>query len=144
MLVLASLAVFAGLGWGEQFSSVTFNVVLVSVVFVFALSFLGVWEIPLPGFVGVAAGSHLADREGPDGAFTKGVLTTTLATSCSGPLLGSALTWAVTQPAPLTYGVFATVGAGGRGRHAGRSTPGSIAQLKDATVSPGNSQTRRL
>ena len=36
----------------------------------------------------------LATKEGPSGAFFKGVLTTVLATPCSGPLLGSALTWA--------------------------------------------------
>ncbi len=112
MMVLARLAVFAGIGWGEQFSSSAFNIVLASAVFAFALSFLGVWEIPIPGFVGsMAAGSH-ADQEGYAGAFSKGVLTTLLATPCSGPFLGSALTWAVSQPAPLTYTAFAAIGPG--------------------------------
>ncbi|MGF1581023.1 MAG: protein-disulfide reductase DsbD family protein [Gemmataceae bacterium] len=112
MLVLATLAVFAGIGWGAQFSSVTFNVVLTAVVFVFALSFLGVWEIPIPGFVSKVAGGGTADKEGYTGAFAKGVLTTLLATPCSGPFLGPALAWAVGQPAWMTYSVFATVGLG--------------------------------
>ncbi len=80
-------------------------------MFAFALSFLGVWEIPIPGLVGSAAGT--ADqKEGYSGAFIKGGLSTVLATPCSGPFLGSALTWAVTQPAHLTYLVFGTVGLG--------------------------------
>jgi thiol:disulfide interchange protein DsbD len=111
MLVLASVAVFAGLGWGEQFSSTAFSVTLAALVFAFALSFLGIWEIPVPGFVGAAeAGS--AHREGLTGAFSKGVLSTLLATPCSGPFLGAALAWAVAQPAPLTYTVFTFVGLG--------------------------------
>ena len=49
------------LGWGEQFSSTAFNVVMVAVVFVMALSFLGVWEIPIPGFVGLGQGRRSGD-----------------------------------------------------------------------------------
>jgi thiol:disulfide interchange protein DsbD len=111
-MVLATLAVSVGLGWGQQFSSVTFNVVLSSVVFAFALSFLGVWEIPIPGFVGSSDVQSLADKEGPAGAFVKGILTTVLATPCSGPMLTPALTWAVSQPPLITYAGFACVGLG--------------------------------
>lgn len=110
MLVLASLAVFAGLGWGEQFSSTGFTVTLIGIVFAFGLSFLGVWDIPLPGFVSAADGK--APTEGYAGAFSKGILSTLLATPCSGPFLGAALAWAVTQPSVLTYAVFVTVGLG--------------------------------
>lgn len=110
MLILATLAVFAGLGWGEQFSSAAFTVTLSTIVFGFGLSFLGVWEIPLPGFVGDASGS--VKQEGYGGAFSKGILSTLLATPCSGPFLGAALAWAVTQPTYLTYAVFVAVGLG--------------------------------
>ena len=110
MLILATLAVFAGLGWGEQFSSAGFTVTLSAIVFAFGLSFLGVWEIPLPGFIGAANGT--TKQEGYGGAFSKGILSTLLATPCSGPFLGAALAWAVTQPTYLTYSVFAAVGLG--------------------------------
>ncbi len=110
MLVLATFAVFAGLGWGEQFSNTGFSVTLAAIVFAFGLSFLGVWEIPAPGFVGTAGGS--GSCEGYGGAFSKGVLSTLLATPCSGPFLGSALAWAIVQPAYLTYTVFAFVALG--------------------------------
>jgi len=110
MLVLATFAVFAGLGWGEQFSSTAFSVTLAAIVFAFALSFLGVWEVRVPGFVGTAGGS--ASGEGYGGAFSKGVLSTLLATPCSGPFLGSALAWAIVQPTYLTYLVFSVVALG--------------------------------
>jgi thiol:disulfide interchange protein len=111
-MVLATLAVFAGLGWGQQFSSAGFNIILASVVFAFALSFLGIWEIPIPGFVGSGKVGDLATKEGASGAFFKGVLTTVLATPCSGPLLSPALTWAVGQPPLVAYLGFGAVGMG--------------------------------
>jgi suppressor for copper-sensitivity B len=110
MLVLATFAVFAGLGWGQQFSNTGFSVTLAAIVFAFGLSFLGVWEMPAPGIVGTVGGS--ASGEGYVGAFSKGVLSTILATPCSGPFLGSALAWAIVQPAYLTYTVFAFVALG--------------------------------
>jgi thiol:disulfide interchange protein DsbD len=109
MLVLASLAVFVGLGWGEQFGSTAFSVTLAAIVFAFALSFLGVWEIPLPGFVGAA---DAGKGEGYGGALSKGVLSTLLATPCSGPFLGSVLAWAIAQPPLFTFAVFGMVGLG--------------------------------
>ena len=111
-MVLATMAVVLKLGWGEQFSSTTFNLVLVCVVYVFGLAMLGVWEIPIPGFVGTSKSLDASEQEGAIGAFCKGALTTVLATPCTGPLLGPALTWAVKQPPLLTYTAFATVGLG--------------------------------
>ncbi|MBI3839215.1 MAG: thioredoxin family protein [Planctomycetia bacterium] len=118
-LVLATLASAASLGlreenlgWGEQFTSTSFNVVMVAVVFVMALSFLDVWEIPIPGFVGSGVAADAAAREGAAGAFAKGVLTTVLATPCSGPLLGSVFAFTLRQPPPITYLIFSCVGLG--------------------------------
>jgi thiol:disulfide interchange protein len=111
-LVLATMAKVMGLGWGDQFRSLPFNVALTAIVFVFALSFLGIWEIPIPGFVASGKASEAAEQEGPAGAFCKGVLTTVLATPCSGPLLVPALAWAVAQPVLVTYLGFLCVGLG--------------------------------
>ena len=107
-MVLAFLAVQFGLGWGEQFESLTFKVIMIAVVVVFGLSFFGVWEIPVPGF----GGGSLDQKEGVLGAFFKGILTTILATPCSGPLLIPAVVWAISQPPYLTYMVFAALGLG--------------------------------
>ncbi len=111
-LVLASLAVFMQLGWGELFAYPGFNVAIASVIFAMGLSFLGVWEIPIPGFIGTGKAVELGQREGLTGAFAKGVITTILATPCTGPFMGSALAWAVNQPPWKTYAVFASVGLG--------------------------------
>ena len=111
-LVLASLAVFFNLGWGHLFKMAEFNIVMAAIVFAMGLSFLGVWEIPIPGFIGSGKSADLAQREGFAGAFSKGVITTILATPCTGPFMASALAWAVNQPPVNTYAVFASVGLG--------------------------------
>jgi thiol:disulfide interchange protein len=111
-MVLAGLAAFVGLGWGQQFSNSTFNIALAAVVFAMALSFLGVWEIPIPGFIGSGRANDLAAREGVAGAFAKGMITTVLATPCTGPFLGTSLAWAVRQPPHVTFMLFGCVGLG--------------------------------
>lgn len=111
--VLATLAVSPQhLGWGQLFGKTWFSVTLAAVVFVMGLSFLGVWELPIPGFVGRGKASDLAAQEGAVGAFAKGALTTVLATPCSAPFLASALFWAVAQPPLLTYAVLLSAGLG--------------------------------
>lgn len=108
-LVLATLAAFFQLGWGGLYQQLGFTVLMISVVFVFGLSFLGVWEIPIPGFSGGSGGGQ---KEGLFAAFFKGVLTTFLATPCSGPLLVPAVVWAMAQPMLITYLVFFAMGVG--------------------------------
>ena len=99
-------------GWGEQFQFSAFNIVLTSVVFAFALSFLGVWEVPIPGFIGASSANEAAEREGATGAFIKGILATLLATPCVGPLLIPATTWAIQQPVWMTFTAFTFIGLG--------------------------------
>jgi thiol:disulfide interchange protein len=111
-MVLASLAAFAGLAWGEHFQSAAFNIVLSAVVFAMAISFLGVWEIPIPGFVGSGKAANAAAQEGAFGALAKGVLTTVLATPCSGPYLGAVFFYALKQPPPVIYLIFGSIGLG--------------------------------
>jgi thiol:disulfide interchange protein len=107
-LVLAFFAVQFGLGWGQQFEGLTFKVIMIAVVVVFGLSFFGVWEIPLPGF----GGGGMDQKEGLFGAFSKGILTTLLATPCSGPMLIPVVVWGIAQPAMVTYLVFLALGLG--------------------------------
>jgi suppressor for copper-sensitivity B len=110
--ILAGAAVRANLSWAEHFGSVTFMVSMIGVVFAFALSFLGVWEIPIPGFVGSSKMQGVAEREGAIGAFSKGVLSTILATPCAGPLMVPAVSWAIVQPPGLTFLAFTCIGLG--------------------------------
>lgn len=95
MLILAAVTIAAKLiygqtfGWGQQFERLDFQVGLAMLVFAMALSFLGVWEIPIPGFATSSKSGELMAQEGHLGAFLKGILTTVLATPCSGPFLGA-------------------------------------------------------
>jgi thiol:disulfide interchange protein len=111
-MVLAALAATVGFAWGEQFTLTWFKVAMTAVVFVMALSFLGVWEIPIPGFVGAGRAGQLQTKEGPSGAFFKGVFATLLATPCSGPFLGPVFGYVLKQPPAMAYGIFAAVGLG--------------------------------
>lgn len=109
-MALALLAILFGLGWGEQFQSQTFMIVMIAVVFAFALSLFGVFELGVPGKIGVLAGG--APREGIVDAFLKGIMATVLATPCSGPFLGSTLTWTLGQPPMTVLLVFGMLGLG--------------------------------
>jgi len=119
-VVFATLALFMGLGWGQQNQHDSFNIVMVAVIFVMALSFIGVWEIPIPGFVGSGKIAEKSEKEGPLAAYTKGIITTLLAIPCSGPGVSVAFTYCATQMAdnPGTrevvnvYAVFVALGLG--------------------------------
>lgn len=121
-LILAGLSASASLGlsggdgqglaWGEQFTYTWFKVALIALVFAMALSFLGVWEIPIPGFVGSGKAGQMQSQEGASGAFFKGVFTTILATPCTGPFLGSVFGFTLEQPAYVSFLVFGTIGLG--------------------------------
>jgi thiol:disulfide interchange protein len=112
LAVLAAKAGQVGKDWGEQFTLPWFKVALIGLVFAMALSFLGVWEIPIPGFMGTGRANQLQAREGVSGAFFKGVFATVLATPCSGPLLASTFAYVAMQPPIVAYGVFAAMGLG--------------------------------
>ena len=99
-------------GWGEQFGAIQFRILITAFMFSLALSFLGVWEIPIPGFAMSKTSTELSNREGFQGAFYKGLITTLLATPCSAPFLGGVFLVALTQPAWVVLLIFAGVGLG--------------------------------
>ncbi len=99
-------------GWGEQFGSAPLRIGLTILMFAMALSFLGVWEIPIPGFATSQTSTELMQREGPVGAYCKGLLTTVLATPCSGPGLAAAFAVAISQPAWVIVLMYLGVGLG--------------------------------
>lgn len=98
--------------WGEHLGDPAFAIPLLLLVFTLGLSMFGVWEIPIPGFVGSGKANELAMKEGPAGAFFKGVLTTILATPCSGPFIGVAVGIAVIAPIWLNFSMFTAMALG--------------------------------
>ncbi|MGI9470579.1 MAG: protein-disulfide reductase DsbD domain-containing protein [Rubripirellula sp.] len=116
--IMSVFAIFAGVaavskfGWGEQFTYFPVRLGLTLVLFALALSYLGVWEIPVPGMAAGKASQDLQSREGLLGAFSKGVFATVLATPCSGPLLGYILGLTLDLSPAHTIAIFLTVGLG--------------------------------
>ena len=108
-MVLATLAAFAGMAWGGLFQHAGFIIAMAALVFVMALSLLGVFELPVPGMVGSVGA---AQREGLSGAFLTGIFATLLATPCSGPFLGTTLGWSVQQPPHVIYAVWTVMALG--------------------------------
>jgi thiol:disulfide interchange protein len=108
-VVLGLKATIGGVGWGFQFQYPGYVAVLTSIVFAFALSMFGVFEIPA---VGANHAGEAASREGLAGHFLTGVFATLLGTPCSAPFLGPAIGFAFSQSAPVTLLFFTIVGLG--------------------------------
>jgi thiol:disulfide interchange protein DsbD len=96
-------------GWGFQLQSPRFVAALAYLFFAMGLGLSGLVELGA-GFMGL--GSQLADRGGYSGSFFTGVLATVVASPCTAPFMGTALGFAVTQPAPVALAVFAALGCG--------------------------------
>ena len=111
-LVLATLSAFLNLGWGQQMTQLWFRLTMLVLMFAFGLSFLGVWEMTIPGLGGSEVVETTQGREGLPGAFFKGIFTTILGVSCSGPFLGGVFGYTLTQPWWVTYLIFIFVGLG--------------------------------
>ncbi len=113
-LALVVIALKAGgseVTWAFQFQNPWFNVVIGSLVFVFALNLFGVFEIVLPGHASNAL-SEASSKEGYLGSFSQGVFATLLATPCTAPFLGSALGFAFSQSAAIILITFAAIALG--------------------------------
>ena len=111
-MILATLSITIGLAWGAQNTNFWFRLGILVVSFALSLSLFGVWEIPIPGFAGSEGSSKLQQQEGLTGAFFKGLFTTILGISCSGPLLGFVLGTTIGMPPLYTLMVFGFIGLG--------------------------------
>lgn len=100
--------------YGAQNSIPGYAVGMAAIMFVMGLSLLGVWEIPIPGFVGSGKASHAMAQEGAFGAMAKGAITTLLGASCGGPIVAVAFGFALDRnsSALATLAVFGLIGLG--------------------------------
>ena len=99
----------AQLGWGFQLQSPVFLIVLSSFMFLFGLSMFGVFEI---GTSLTTVGGKTQGKSGFGGSFISGITATIVATPCTAPFMGSALGFALTQPAWVSLIVFTFIGLG--------------------------------
>jgi len=107
-IVLAFKAAGAELGWGFQFQSPLFVMLLAYLMFAVGLSQSGM--ISFGGSF-----SRLGAYGGNDGygmSFLAGGLAAVVATPCTAPFMATALGFAVSQPAPILLAIFVALGLG--------------------------------
>lgn len=111
-LAAVVLAVQAGgsrLGWGFQFQSPLFVLLMAWLLFGVGLNLSGAFTLG-GGLAGI--GNGLAAREGYRGSFFTGALAAVVATPCTAPFMGVAIGFAMTQSPPVLVGIFLALGAG--------------------------------
>lgn len=110
-LAVGLKAAGGGLTWGFQFQNPYLLTGLIALVFVFALSMFGIFEVTLGGDAATQM-DKLARKDGYGGAFLHGLFTTLLGTSCTAPLLGPVLGLALVQSTAGIFAIFAAIAAG--------------------------------
>jgi suppressor for copper-sensitivity B len=108
MVALKSAGV--AVGWGVQFQEPLFLVFMVALLTLFAANLWGLFEVPLPGWLGAVARS--GDSARLLGNVAAGAFATLLATPCSAPFLGTALGFALAAGPAEIFSVFLALGIG--------------------------------
>ncbi len=98
------------IGWGVQFQHPWFLVAMTLVLVLFAANLLGWFELPLPAWIGRVGGAE--HGSGLAGQFFTGMLATLLATPCSAPFVGTAVTFAFSRGAGEIFMIFVALGVG--------------------------------
>ena len=99
------------ISWGMQFQQPYFLVVITLIMFLFMMNMFGQFEITLPnklsniGFFGASNNKYLKD-------FFNGFFATLMATPCSAPFVGTAITAAFTQSYIMSISIFFFMGLG--------------------------------
>lgn len=97
----------ADMMWGQLYQHESILLVLLVLVFLMGLSMLGVFTLPV---IDLKAGT---DSRNPRlQSYLTGLVSTFLATPCSGPMLGGVLGWAFTQSLVVLVVIFWAVGVG--------------------------------
>lgn len=104
--ILAFLLGMADFMWGQLYQNQAVLLVMLLLVFLMGLSMLGVFTLPAFDLRVGKSGSPMLN------SYFTGLVSTFLATPCSGPLLGGVLAWAFTQPLTVLLAIFWAVGLG--------------------------------
>ena len=109
--LLALKWIGVSVGWGVQFQNPVFVTLMFMVIAVFAANLFGAFEISLPASLqnGLGAGSA---KSGYVSDFGTGLLAAILATPCSAPFLGTAITFALAGTPLDVIVIFTALGLG--------------------------------
>ncbi len=143
--LVAALLILRGtgarLGWGFQFQSPVFLELMAGLLFFLGLSLAGQFDV---GLTLTGAGGSLAAKQGYTGSFFTGVLAVVVATPCTAPLMGTAIGYALAQPAGSNFrglhGACARPRRSVCGAHAatGLDTPTAAARSVDGCAEAGH------
>lgn len=109
MWVLAGFILFLKLSlgksvnWGQQMGNPYFVCGIIVLLFLLGLNMAGVFEI---GTSLTTVGGKASRKKGYTGSFFSGILTTLIATPCSGPFLGAAMGYTLAQPPVMAMVLF--------------------------------------
>lgn len=109
LLLIALKSGGAEIGWGFQFQSPLFVLLVAYLMFAVGLSLSGVFTI---GGSIAGVGADLANRPGYSGSFFTGVLASIVATPCTAPFMGAALGFALGQAPLIQIAVLQSLGFG--------------------------------
>jgi suppressor for copper-sensitivity B len=109
-VAVAAQAAGSAVGWGVQFQRPGFVTFLLVIMTLFCLNLWGLFEITLTP--SLAQLGTAGAREGLAGHFGSGLFATLMATPCSAPFLGTAIGFALAQPAGIIFAIFTAVGVG--------------------------------
>ncbi len=103
--------------WGLQFQNPYFLIFLIMILLGFAANMIGMFDITFDQFASNFINKKITEKESdkrnifmPN--FLSGILAVLLATPCSAPFLGSAISFSITQSSPVIILVFLTMGLG--------------------------------
>ena len=109
LMLLRSLG-FA-IGWGMQFQQPLFLIIISIILLLFSFNLLGFFEFKTPSFVNMKIINYLNSKNYTKDFFN-GFFATILATPCSAPFVGTAITAAFTQSTFTMYAIFIFMGLG--------------------------------
>jgi thiol:disulfide interchange protein len=99
----------ANLTYGFLSQSLTYNQIMLSILFLFGLSLMDVFEMTLPG---MNAAAQVTSKKGYAGSFFGGIFAFLMGFACMGPFMGPALEVAVRLSSPLLMVFFLLIGLG--------------------------------
>jgi len=99
------------ISWGMQFQQPYFLMIITSIIFLFMMNLFNQFKFQIPNFVNrinfINDSSHSYSKD-----FFNGFFATILATPCSAPFVGTAITAAFTQHSILSISIFFFMGVG--------------------------------
>ncbi len=108
-ILTVKLAWGQDVNWGAQMGNPYFVVFIIVLLFLLGLNMAGVFEI---GTSLTRVGGGVPAKKGYSSSFLSGILTTLIATPCSGPFLGAAMGYTLAQPAGTAMFLFTVFALG--------------------------------